>query len=107
MTQTGGKVPQFKLRPHPVVSAVLVLVIITGLLIAFSFFSIEDGTGRFEQRGIFTLVLTGLLAICLSIVATSRMWFSHLWKKNSTHERHRRHTRHHPSMREQEYRGQR
>ena len=107
MTNTGGKVPHYTLRPHPIVSMVLILVMITGVLVALSFFSKEDGTGTFKHRGIFTLIVTALICICLSIVATAKMWFSHLWKKNSTHARHKKHTKYHPMMREREFRGDR
>lgn len=86
---------------------VLVLVLIAGLLIAMSFFSMEEGTGKYKHRGVFTLVITAILSICLAIIATSKMWFAHLWKRNSTHARHKNHTRYHPSVREREFREQR
>jgi len=101
---TRGKVPVFTLKPHPGISMVFILVVIGGLLTAMSFFSMEEGTGVYKQRGIFTLVLTAILGICLAIVATSKMWFSHLWKRNSTHDRHKKHTRYHPSVKEREFR---
>ena len=104
---TGGKVPHYKLKPHPIASFALILVLITGVLIALSFFSMEDGTGTFKNRGVLALVVTALLSICLAIVATSKMWFSHLWKKNSTHARHKKHTKYHPIVKEREFRGQR
>ena len=85
----------------------LILVVVAGLLIAMSFFSMEEGTGVYKQRAILTLVLTAIISICLTIVATAKLWFMHLWKKNSTHARHRKHTEHHPSVREREQRGQR
>ena len=105
--ETGGKVPHFSLRPHPIISMVLVLVVIAGVLIALMFFSMDEGTGKYNQRAILTLVVTAIISICLGIAATAKMWFMHLWKKNSSHDRHRRHTRHHPSMREREFRQQR
>jgi len=104
---TREKVPHFTLRPHPVVSMVLVLVVIIGLLIAMSFFSMEEGTGTYRQRGIASLVITAILGIFLSIVATAKMRFPHLWKKNSTHDRHKKHTRYHPAVREREFRERR
>jgi len=82
----------------------LVLAMITGILLAMSFFSREDGTGTFNQRGVLTLLITTLLCICLGIVATSKMWFRHLWKKNSSHDRHKQHTKYHPLVRESKYR---
>ncbi len=82
----------------------LVLVMIVGLLIAMSFFSMEEGTGRYKQKAVFTLIITSILSICLAIVATAKMWFTHLWKKNSTHARHKNHTRYHPAVKEREFR---
>jgi len=92
------------MRPHPIVSGLLILVPITGILLAMSFFSYEDGTGIYFHRGILVLIITGILSFFLLILATSKLWFPHLWKKNSTHARHRQHTRHHPSVRDQDYR---
>lgn len=83
---------------------VLILVLIVGLLGALSLFSMEDGTGVYRQKGILTLIVTLIITICLTMVATAKMWFSHLWKKNSTHARHKQHTRYHPAVREQEFR---
>ena len=104
---TRGKVPHFTLRPHPVVSMVFILVLIVGLLGAMSFFSKEEGTGEFSRKGLITLMITGVLCICLAIVATAKMWFRHLWKKNSTHARHKNHSQYHPAMRDKEYRNRR
>ncbi len=101
---TRGKVPHFTLRPHPVVSILFILVMIVGILIAMSFFSMEEGTGDYRRKGITTLTLTGIINICLAILATSKLWFSHLWKKNSTHARHKQHTKHHPATRERNFR---
>ncbi len=105
--QTKGNVPHFTLRPHPVVLMVLAMVLVVGLLIAMSFFSKEEGTGEFRQKGILTFVFTGIISICLTIVATAKLWFSHLWKKNSTHARHKNHTKYHPAVKEQEFRDRR
>ena len=99
-----GKVPHFTMRPHPIITGLLILVPVSGLLLAMSFFSYEEGTGRFYHRGIFTLIITGILWIFLGILATSKFWFPHLWKKNSTHARHKQHTKYHPAVRDREYR---
>ena len=98
-----GKVPHFTMRPHPIVAGLLMLVPVSGLLLAMSFFSYEDGTGRYYHRGILTLIVMGIIWIFLLILATSKFWFPHLWKKNSTHARHKQHTKHHPSIRDREY----
>jgi NADH:ubiquinone oxidoreductase subunit 5 (subunit L)/multisubunit Na+/H+ antiporter MnhA subunit len=107
MNNVRGKVPIFTLRPHPVVSMALVFVLIIGLLLAMSFYSKEDGTGVYRQKGVFTLILTAVISICLTIVATAKMWFTHLWKKNSTHDRHKNHSANHPTIKEREFRNQR
>ena len=104
MNNVRGKVPIFTLRPHPVVSLVLILVLIVGVLLSMSFYAKEDGTGVYRQRGTFTLILTAIISICLTIVATAKMWFTHLWKKNSTHDRHKRHSKYHPAVKEREFR---
>jgi hypothetical protein len=76
----------------------MVFILITGILLALSFFSKEDGTGIYLHRGTFTLVTTAILSILLAILATSKMWYTHLWSKNSSHDRHKQHTKHHPVM---------
>ena len=107
MQHSRGKVPHFTLRPHPGVTIALILVLIIGLLGAFSLLGKEDGSGQYRQQGVLVLIITGMLTFFLTIVATSKMWFTHLWKKNSTHARHKQHTRHHPSVKEQEFRNRR
>ena len=75
---------------------------VAALLLAMSFFSKEDGTGVYRQKGTFTVILTAIISICLTIIATAKLWFTHLWKKNSTHDRHKRHTANHPVVKERE-----
>ncbi|MBT8041737.1 MAG: hypothetical protein HKP10_08455 [Kiritimatiellales bacterium] len=77
----------------------MILVAVVGLLLALSFFAKEDGTGIYLHRGVVTLITTGIATILLSIVATSKMWYPHLWNKNSTHDRHKQHSQYHPSQR--------
>ena len=102
-----GKVPQFSLRPHPVLTGTIILTLVVGLLLALSFFYKEDGAGRYRHFGNVTLLITGIFTFFLLILATSKMWFPHLWKKNSSHDRHRQHTRHHPMVKDREFRRQR
>jgi len=90
--------------PHPLVSMALVIILIVGTLIALSFFSMEEGTGEYRQKGILVVIITSILTILLGFAATAKLWFPHLWKKNSTHARHKQHTRYHPAMREREFR---
>ena len=89
------------MRPHPAVTGALLFVLIVGFLTTMSFFAKEDGSGVYLQRAVVTLIIAGILTICLVILATSKFWFPHLWKKNSTHARHKQHSQYHPSMREQ------
>jgi hypothetical protein len=95
------------MRPHPVLTGAIILTVVVGLLLAMSFFFKEDGAGRYKHFAVVTLVVTGILTILLLILATSKMWFPHLWKKNSSHDRHKQHTRHHPAVRDREFRGRR
>ena len=96
--ETRGKVPNFSLRPHPLAIGLMVFTLVIGILLALSFFSKEDGTGIYLQRGTFTLVATAVLSVLLAILATSKMWYPHLWTRNSTHDRHKQHTKHPPAM---------
>ncbi len=82
----------------------MILTLVIGMLLALSFFAEEEGTGVFRQRGILTLIITGILMFFQLILATSKFWFPHLWKKNSTHARHKQHSQHHPSVKNREYR---
>lgn len=92
------------MRPHPVLIGAIIMTVMVGLLLAMAFLSKEEGTGQYKQHAILTLVLTGITTFFLLILATSKLWFPHLWKKNSTHDRHKQHTRHHPAVKEREYR---
>ena len=103
---TRGKVPHFTMRPNPIALGAMFLILIVGLLLALSFFAKDGGSGAYRQQGIFTVIVTGIICVLLLILATAKMWFPHLWKKNSTHDRHKQHSRHHPAVREREYRRQ-
>ena len=95
------------MRPHPVITGAIILTLITGVLLAMSFLAQEDGTGIHKRRAILVLIITGIMTIFLLILATSKLWFPHLWKRNSTHARHRQHTRHHPTNRDRAHPGKR
>ena len=96
---TRGKVPHFTLRPHPAATGAFFFTLIVGLLLAMSLLSKEEGAGNYKQQAVLTLSITGVVCFCLAILATSKMWFRHLWKKNSTHDRHKQHTQYHPNAR--------
>ncbi|MDF7825913.1 hypothetical protein P4B35_17925 [Pontiellaceae bacterium B12227] len=97
-----GKVPHFSMRPHPAVTGLFIMILTVGLLLAMSFFAKDEGTGAYKQQGILTLMITGILSFFLIIIATAKFWYTHLWKKNSTHARHKQHTQYHPAMRDKE-----
>jgi small-conductance mechanosensitive channel len=102
-----GKVPHFSMKPHPAVTGAFIMIMIIGILLAMSLFAKDEGTGVYRQQGILVLIITGIICICLIIVATAKFWYTHLWKKNSTHARHKQHTQHHPASREKQYPNQR
>ena len=99
-----GKVPHFTMRPDPIASFVCIIIFVTGSLISLSFFSQEDGTGIYQQKGTISALVTGLLTLFLIIVATAKFRFTHLWKKNATHSRHHKHSQLHPAEKEKEFR---
>lgn len=107
MHPTRGRVPQFSMRPSPTLVWSFFFILLIGFLVSMSFFSQEEGTGEYQQRGIMVLLITGFINICLLIIATGKMWFPHLWKKNSTHARHKQHSEHHPAMRDKSFRSSR
>ena len=82
------------------VTGLLFFVVAIGFLLAMSFLAKEDGTGVHQQQAVFTLMITGILTIFLIILATGKFWFPHLWKKNSSHSRHKQHSEHHPVMKQ-------
>ncbi len=107
MDMSRGKVPHFRMRPHPAAVGAMIMIMIIGVLLALSFFTRDEGTGTYRQKGILVLIITAILTILLAIIATAKFWHPHLWKKNSTHDRHRQHTKYHPAMRDKEFRNAR
>ena len=96
MQPARGKVPHFSLKPHPAIISAFFFVLIIGVLVGLSLLSQERGAGDYRQKADFVFLVTGLLCIFLLIAGTSKMWFPHLWKKNSTHDRHKQHSSRHP-----------
>ena len=82
---------------------VCIIIFISGSLITLSFFSQEDGTGVYQQKGTIAAIITGLLTFFFLLVATDKFWLSHLWKKNATHERHAKHTDNHPVEQQKQF----
>ena len=95
------------MRPHPAVTGALIFVLVVGFLVAMSFFAKEDGSGIYRSKALLIMMITGILSICLMILATAKFWFPHLWKKNSSHSRHKQHSKYHPAMRDEELRRRR
>ena len=81
-----------------------IMVLLVGILLALSMFAQDEGAGDYRMKGVLILMVTGVISFCLLILMTAKLWFPHLWKKNSTHARHRQHSQHHPAMRERAYR---
>lgn len=80
---THGKVPMFKMKPQKgtLVAAIVVLV----LGIAFFFEGHRDpGDIPAHERANLILAFSIVVSGVLLIIATGRMWFSHLW-----HDRYR------------------
>ena len=48
----GKQTPNYSLRPEPTATVLFILVL--PALITLSFFSQEDGTGVYQQRGVFS-----------------------------------------------------
>ncbi len=99
MQMTRGTVPHFSMKPHPMMLGGFFLVLIVGGLLALSFFVKDEGAGDYRMRGVLVLMITGLISFFLLILMTAKLWFPHLWKKNSTHARHKQHSAYHPSNR--------
>jgi len=101
MLQSRGKVPRFSLMPHPMIIASFILVLVVGSLIGLALLSKDGGVGDYRHQADFVFLVTGILCILIFLMGTSKLWFRHLWKKNSTHARHKQHTKYHPTRRDQ------
>jgi hypothetical protein len=97
-----GKVPEFSLRPHPAITTGMILVPLIGVLTAAALFQKDAGTGELKPAAILVLIITGILFFMLLIGATYKLFFPHLWKRNSSHKRLRQHSKHHPYYSEKE-----
>ncbi len=74
----SGKVPMFKMRPQGGTLWLAVFVLLFG---AIAFFDGHKDPGDIAAQDRSNLVLTLSIVISgiLMILATSRMWFKHLW----------------------------
>ena len=54
-----NKIPHYKLKPDPIASFLLIIVLLTGSFTAIYFFRLEDGSKIDFQKGVF-LIKNGL-----------------------------------------------
>jgi len=100
MLQSRDKVPKFSLMPHPGIIALFFLVLVVGVLFGLALLSQDNGAGDYRLRAYFVFLVTGIFCIFIFLIGTSKLWFRHLWRKNSTHARHKQHTKYHPKNRD-------
>ena len=82
----GGGIPMYKMRANKgLLWAALLILIIGGLLSAY--FYGEDAYSSESSRGLFTLIVTCVLALFFVITATSHFWFRHLWHRRPGYKR--------------------
>ena len=72
-----GSVPMFKLRPYRSMLIAAALVGVVGGLLSIYFFK-EDAYNTEMNRGLFTLIFTGVVVVILIVGAYSRFGFKHL-----------------------------
>jgi len=74
----SGKVPMFRMKPQRGTLWIAVAVLLFGA-IAFLDGHKDPGDISAQERSNFVLTLSIVVSGALMIVATSRMWFKHLW----------------------------
>lgn len=74
----SGHVPSFKIRPNYGALIGAVIVLLFGVL-GFYHFRSNPGDLDAEGRGSLLLAVCIVISGGLTIIATSRMWFRHLW----------------------------
>jgi len=86
MVLMGDRVPMYKMRANRgLLWAAVIISVIGGLISAY--FLTEDAYSSESARGIFTLLVTCVLAIFCVIAATSHFWFRHLWHRRPGYKR--------------------
>jgi len=85
MILMGDRVPMYKMRPHRGLLWTALLVVVIGGLLSAYFFNEDYAVG--SSRGLFTLIVTGILALFFVIAATSHFWFRHLWHRRAGYKR--------------------
>jgi ABC-type transport system involved in cytochrome c biogenesis permease subunit len=77
MMLMNSRVPMFKLRPYRgLLIAALFFAVVGGLVSAYFF--MEDSYESEARRGLFSLIVTGILVLISVVAAFSRYRFSHL-----------------------------
>jgi hypothetical protein len=80
LPQHGG-VPNFNLRIPGPIWALLILVLIAGSMLTFSFYlNADPGDLAAQNRIRLSAIVTVLLSIFVLLVGTSRWWHPHLWR---------------------------
>ncbi len=74
----SGKVPMFRMKPQRGTLWLSIIVLLFGA-VAFLDGHKDPGDISAQERSNFVLTLSIVISGALMIVATSRMWFKHLW----------------------------
>jgi len=86
MVLLGDRVPMFKLHPYRgLLMAALFVLVVGGL--ASAYFFVEDSYSLECRRGLFVLIITGILVLLLIVAAFSRYGFRHLWHHRPGYKR--------------------
>lgn len=80
---THGKVPMFKMKPHKGSLLMALGILLLGILF-FVEGHRDPGDIPAQERAKLVLAISIVIAGLLLIIATGRMWFTHLW-----HDRYR------------------
>lgn len=74
----SGKVPMFKMKPQRGTLWLAIIILCLGVLAFFDGHK-DPGDIAAQDRSNIFLTLSIIVSGILMIVATSRMWFKHLW----------------------------
>lgn len=88
----GGKVPMFKMRPQRGTLWLAIAVFLIGAL-AFYDGHRDPGDIAAQNRSNLALAVSIVISGGLMIIATSRMWFKHLWHDRYDKRSRRRRSR--------------
>lgn len=74
----GGKVPMFKMKPQRGTLWLAIIILLLGC-VTFLDGHKDPGDVPAQDRANIVLTLSIIISGILLIIATSRMWFKHLW----------------------------